>query len=260
MGARASGRLPPVSPIQPKTFGSRRSERPNGWFRVGMAGVGYPVSALFKLRWHHQENIPQHGGVIVVANHISYVDPVVVGRYLYDAGRLPRFLAKDAIFEVPAVGAVMRGMGQVPVHRGGPEAQQALSSAVDALRRGEVVVVYPEGTVTRDPAWWPRSGKTGAARLALLAPEIPVLPVGQFGAQVFDVYRKSFTIVPRREAHVTSGPLVDLAEFRARVPEGVTPSTEVLRAMTRRIMAAVTAQVEVVRGQDAPGPRPVEGP
>ena len=218
-----------------------------------MAGVGVPTGWVFKLRYRGAENLPRTGGAIIAANHISYADPVVIGRFVYDAGRLPRYLAKDSLFEVPAVGRVMRGMGQVPVHRGGPDAQKALTSAVAALRRGELIIVYPEGTVTRDPDFWPSTGKTGLARLALLAPEIPVIPMGQWGAQVIDVYHKSFKILPRREATVVAGPPVDLSEFRRPDGEGpVAANSENLRAITTRVMAALTVQVEAARGEKRP--------
>lgn len=233
--------------------GRERGEPTNPWFRIGMAGVGVPAGALFKLRYRGVENLPRTGGAILAVNHISYADPVVVGRFVYDAGRLPRYLAKDSLFRVPVVGTVLRGMGQVPVHRGGPDAGRALVSAVEALRRGELIIVYPEGTVTRDPDFWPATGKTGIARLALLAPEIPVIPMGQWGAQVIDVYGKSYKVFPRREATVVAGPPLDLSRFHARLPEGGVPTTELLRSMTTAVMAAVTAQVEIARGETRPG-------
>lgn len=239
-----------MSPIQPKARGRQRGERTPFWFGFSLAGVTLPVSAVFKLRWHEQQHIPLTGGAIVVVNHISYADPLVVGRYVYDAGRLPRFLAKDSLFDVPAVGAAMRGMGQVPVHRGGADAQEALSSAVRALRRGEVIIVYPEGTVTRDPQWWPRPGKTGAARLAVSAPEIPVIPLGQWGAQnAIDVYGHRYKVWPRQEAHVTAGPPLDLSRWRGA---GQAPTADVLRAITRTMMGAITANVAVLRAEPAP--------
>lgn len=242
-----------MSPRVTKQRGRNRSEPTNAWYRIGMVGVGHPTGWLFKLRYRGVENLPRTGGAIIAANHISYADPIVVGRFVYDAGRLPRYLAKDSLFELPAVGRVMRGMGQVPVHRGGPDAQKALTSAVAALRRGEIIIVYPEGTVTRDPDFWPSTGKTGLARLALLAPEVPVIPIGQWGAQVIDVYHRSFKVFPRREATVVAGPPVDLSRFRRPGGEGPVPANaENLRAITTTVMAAVTAQVEIARGTTRP--------
>lgn len=214
--------------------------------------VGVPAGLLFKLRYRGVEHLPRTGGVILAVNHISYADPVIVGRFVYDAGRNPRYLAKDSLFDVPVLGRGLRGMGQVPVHRGGPHAQEALDSAVAALRRGETIIVYPEGTVTRDPDFWPASGKTGIARLALLAPEIPVVPVGQWGPQTIDVYRKSFKLLPRRPATISAGPPVDLSRWRADVTAPAPPTAENLRTITRTVMARLVAQVEDARGEKRP--------
>src|SRR6201999_3469291 len=113
---------------------------------------------------------------IIVTNHVSHVDPFSVAKLILDAGRVPRFLAKDSIFTVPAVGWAMRAMGHIPVRRDTIDAAHALDAAVKALRAGKVIVIHPEGTVTRDPDGWPMNGRTGAARLALLAPDVPVIP------------------------------------------------------------------------------------
>lgn len=219
-----------------------------------MLVVGVPAGLLFKLRYRGTEHLPTSGGVILAVNHISYADPVIVGRFVYDGGRNPRYLAKDSLFDVPVLGRGLRGMGQVPVHRGGPHAREALESAVAALRRGETIIVYPEGTVTRDPDFWPAAGKTGIARLALLAPEIPVVPVGQWGPQTIDVYRKSFKLLPRRPATIVAGPPVDLSQWRDGGDGGgpVAPGAETLRAMTRTVMAALVEQVEAARGEKRP--------
>jgi cystathionine beta-lyase/cystathionine gamma-synthase/glycerol-3-phosphate dehydrogenase len=102
---------------------------------------------------------------------------------LHHVRRIPRFLAKDTLFVGNGIVArTMRGAGQIPVHRHSANASLALQDAVDALHRGECIVIYPEGTVTRDPDTWPMLGKTGVARLALLSGRT-VVPVGQWGAQ-----------------------------------------------------------------------------
>jgi len=210
----------------------------------------YPLTKLlFRVRWLHQDRIPRSGGAIVAVNHISYADPIVFGRYVWDSGRAPRYLAKASLFHAPfPVGQVIRGSGQIPVHRDSADAAEALREAVAALRRGQVVLIYPEGTVTRDPDFWPMQAKTGVARLALMVPEVPVIPVGQWGAQHFlDYYRKKFRPLPRTEVAVSAGAPVDLSDFAGREP-----SREVLHAMTDRIMVAVRDQVAVLRGEPAP--------
>jgi 1-acyl-sn-glycerol-3-phosphate acyltransferase len=110
------------------------------------------------------------------------------------------------------------------------------------------VVVYPEGTVTRDPDFWPMSAKTGLARLALLVPEAKVIPVGQWGAQnSVDVYHKHYRPLPRKTVTISAGEPVDLSKY-----VGAAPTTQVLREITDVVMVAVREQVAEIRGEPAP--------
>ena len=177
---------------------SPRSDWVGPYMRFAI-NVLYPLTRLlFTVRWYGLDRIPKSGGAIVAVNHISYADPIVFGRFIWDAGRVPRYLAKASLFSAPfPIGRVMTGSGQIPVHRGTADAAGALQAAVDALRGGQLVLIYPEGTVTRDPDFWPMQAKTGIARLALMVPEAPVIPVGQWGAQNFlDFYRRRFRPLP----------------------------------------------------------------
>lgn len=227
----------------------RHSERVGPYMRLAVILI-YPLtSLLFRRHWHHSERIPASGPAIVAVNHVSYADPLLFGRFVWDAGRVPRYLAKASLFTLPfPLGRIVRGAGQIPVHRGTADAAQALQGAVAALGRGEMVLIYPEGTVTRDPDFWPMQAKTGVARLALLAPNVPVIPVGQWGSQNFlDVYHRRFRPWPRTEVSVAVGEPVDLSDFT-----GQPPTSQVLHEMTDRIMAAVRAQVAELRGLPAP--------
>ena len=229
-----------------------RQGRVSGWMWVGIA-VLKPLCVLFTRRdWRGAEQVPP-GGVILAANHISHADPVVLCDYvLYHLRRAPRFLAKAELFRGNGlVGRVMRGADQIPVQRNAASAAQALDAAVAALHRGETVVIYPEGTVSRDPDKWPMVGKTGVARLALLSGS-PVVPVAQWGAQeILDSYRKpGLRLLPRHTVHVSAGPPVDLSAFA-----GKEPTAEVLRDATEAVMKAVTAELELVRGEPAPAVR-----
>jgi 1-acyl-sn-glycerol-3-phosphate acyltransferase len=149
------------------------------------------------------------------------------------------------------VATVMRGAGQIPVHRHSADASKALDAAVEALARGETIVLYPEGTVSRDPEKWPMAGRTGIARLALLS-GAPVVPLAQWGSQeILDSYRsKGFHPFPRRTMRFRIGPAVDLSEFH-----GQPLSAQVLRDATARVMDAITRELEVVRGAPAPAQR-----
>jgi 1-acyl-sn-glycerol-3-phosphate acyltransferase len=206
------------------------------------------LHTLLPKRWFGLTRLPRHGPAILAVNHISYADPLVIGRFVWDAGRNPRFLAKSSLFDIPLIGRVFVGTGQIPVRRGTADADAALRGAVEALGRGEVVIIYPEGTVTRQPEFWPMQAKTGVARLVLLAPDVPVIPVGQWGAQEFlDVYARRLRPWPRKQVSISAGEPVQLSEF-----VGQQPSAEVLRQMTDRIMWAVTAQVVGLRSGEPP--------
>src|SRR5690606_31335223 len=120
--------------------------------------------------------------------------------------------------------------------------------AEEALREGACVVVYPEGTVTRDPDLWPMVGKTGVARLAL-ATGVPVIPVAHWGAQELLPYGKETRprLLPRKTFRVLVGPPVDLSKYQGQPIRGT-----VLREATADIMAAITRQLEELRGEKAP--------
>lgn len=190
--------------------------------------------------------------MVVAANHISHADPVVLADFLlYDLHRAPRFLAKRELFAGDGlVGRVMRGAGQIPVDRHAADASRALEPAVAALARGETVVIYPEGTVSRDPGKWPMQGRTGVARLALLS-GAPVVPVAQWGAQdILFPYARRPKLLPRSTVHAKVGDPVDLDDLRGKE---ITP--DVLREATQRIMDAITVLLEDIRGQSAPPER-----
>jgi 1-acyl-sn-glycerol-3-phosphate acyltransferase len=218
-----------------------------GWRFVWLV-LYYPFSAAFKLRYRHMDRLPLDGPMIIVVNHVSHVDPFLVAKFVLDAARTPRFLAKESIFEVPAVGPAMRAMGHIPVKRGTTDARQSLAAAVACLDAGGVIVLHPEGTVTRDPQWWPMAGKTGAARLASLVPDVPVIPIVQWGVQEqVNLYQKRFKLIPRPRHVMSVGEPIDLSAFRDREP-----TARMLREMTDVIMRRLRADLAELRGEPAP--------
>ena len=229
----------------------RKLRQRRGWAWTVVVGIVKPtLLTLTKRDWQHGEKIPATGGCVVVMNHISHLDPMTLGHFLYDHGRLVRYLAKDGLFRAPVVKHIVRDAGQIPVRRESDGAASAYVAAVDAVRAGECVGVYPEGTITRDPDGWPMRGKTGAARIAL-ATGAPVVPIGQWGAQeVLPAYTARPHVFPRRTTHYKVGDPVDLSDL---ADQPLTP--EVLREATDRIMAAITALVEDLRGEQAPAVR-----
>ena len=126
----------------------------------------------------------------------------------------------------------------------------AFDAAVAAVRRGELVVVYPEGTITRDPGLWPMVGKSGAARIALET-RCPVIPIGQWGAQeVLAPYARRPDLFPRKKIEMKVGDPVDLSDLYDRER-----TTAVVNEATARIMAVLTDLVEEIRGETAPEER-----
>ncbi len=226
----------------------RKLQQRPGWaFGLCIAILEPLLRILTKRRWVGGEHIPASGGAVLAANHISHLDPLTFAHFVYGYGRLVRFLAKASVFEVPVVGAIVRNAGQIPVYRLTSDASVAFRAAVAAVEKGEVVVVYPEGTITRDPDLWPMTGKTGAARIAL-ASGVPVIPVAQWGAQdIVWPYSKKPRLFPRKTIEMVAGEPVDLDDLREKE---LTP--DVLREATTRIMDAVTRLLEEVRGGTAP--------
>jgi 1-acyl-sn-glycerol-3-phosphate acyltransferase len=218
------------------------------WYRFVIVVVK-PFLRMFTTRdWHGAENLPHDGGIIVVANHVSEVDPLMVADYLlHAAGRPPRFLAKKELFRKPPLKWVLEGAEQIPVDRGSVDAARALSAAVDALARGECILIYPEGSATRDPALWPMKSRTGAARLALLS-GAPVIPIAQWGPQRVLAYKaRKPHLLPRTRISVLAGPAVDLSAY---VDKPVT--ADLLRNATTTIMGAVVDLLEQLRDEQAP--------
>ena len=217
------------------------------WYRLAAVILRPPMMVLTKRDWRGMQHVPATGGVIVVTNHVSHVDPIAFAHFLFDHGRLPRFLAKEGLFRVFFVGQVLRGAKQIPVYRETTDASRAFSAAVDAVRRGECVAIYPEATLTRDPDEWPMVGKTGAARVALET-GAPVVPIAQWGPQeLLPPYAKRPHLFPRKTMHLRAGPPVDLSDLAGRPIDG-----PLLREVTERLMAAISTLLEEIRGEQAP--------
>ena len=205
------------------------------------------IKGVMKRDWHGQEHVPRTGGVIIAPNHLSYADWAAVALFTYEAGRYPIFLIKSAAFDVKVLGPFLRACGQIPVRRGQADAALVLRDAEKSLRAGQCIIVYPEGTATRDPALWPMVAKTGVARLALTT-GAPVIPVAHWGAQVILPYgSKQPHLVPRHLVKMLAGPPVDLSAY-----QGQPLNREVLRAATATVMADITGLLAQLRGEPAP--------
>lgn len=226
----------------------RKLERKRGWaFVVGASILKPPLFATTSRTWIDGDKLPATGGCVVVLNHISHLDPLLAAHFVYDHGRLPRYLAKSSLFKNKYLRGYLNAAGQIPVDRQSRSAVGAYDAAVSAVRAGECIIVYPEGTLTRDPDLWPMRGKSGAARIALET-GCPVIPVGHWGAQeMLYPYARTPHLVPRKRIVMKAGDPVPLEDLRARPrsPESISQATE-------RIMAAITALVADIRGEEAP--------
>ena len=242
-------------------------KRPAKWRTRGPIPIGMAIciatvhplaSLLFRLRYRHGERIPPTGPVLVVANHVSVLDPLACARLVFDNGRIPHFLAKESLFK-GIVGWVLRRAGQIPVARFTTDARGSVSAAQADLAAGNAIVIYPEGSVTRDPAWWPMESRTGVARLALTTDAV-VVPVAQWGPQrVHDYHTKKWHLRLRAPADYLVGEPVDLSALRAEVAAGRPLTPDLLRETTDLIMSRVRELLGELRGETPPAafhPRP----
>ena len=229
---------------------SRRNPRPGAAFTFIEALCRPLLVVLVKRDWRGMRNGPLVGGFFVVSNNFSFFDPFSFALFVVAAGRTPRFLAKAGVFKQPTLGKLFRAAGQIPVYRESRDAALAFKDALAAVERGETIIVYPEGTMTKDPGLWPMVGKTGAARIALRT-GAPVLPIAQWGAQeVFAHYSKKPDFFPRKTLKVTAGAPIDLrAEFGPEV------TGEALRKATVHIMDVITGMLAEIRGEEPPAER-----
>jgi len=149
-------------------------------YRVARNVLLPPVNLGMRWTIEGAQRVPVYGPVILASNHVSYLDPMVLGSIADRRHRKVRFLAKSELFDKLGVGFVLRHGHQIRVERNTAEASDSLDAAVRALEAGECVCVFPEGTISPDLE--PMPGKTGTARLAA-ATGVPVTPVGMWGAQ-----------------------------------------------------------------------------
>jgi 1-acyl-sn-glycerol-3-phosphate acyltransferase len=214
-----------------------------------LAGIALPLVAIAaRFRFHDREKMPTTGAVIIAANHFSNIDPFFVGSAMWYLGRAPRFLAKASLLRIPIVGWILRRSGQIPVERGGvSRSAESLKAAAEMVSHGRALVVYPEGSLTRDPDLWPMRGKTGAVRLALEY-GIAIVPVAHWGAQdVMPRYSNKISFFPRHTIHIKVGDPVDLSAFLGK------PLTNtILAGATSAVMDAITHLLEDLRGEKAP--------
>jgi 1-acyl-sn-glycerol-3-phosphate acyltransferase len=233
----------PRVPASGRTWGYSR-----GWRLFALIILRPLLRLLMSHEWQGKENFPGAGGVVLAPNHLSYADWPTIALFSVGYGRrFPVFMIKSEVFEVRVLGPLLRRLGQLPVYRERGDAGLVLRQAEQALRAGACVIVYPEGTATRDPELWPMAGRTGAARLALTT-GAPVIPVAHWGAQDILPYgSKRPRLFPRKRVRMAAGPPVDLSRYA-----GQRLGASTLRAATDDIMADITALLAGLRQQTPP--------
>jgi 1-acyl-sn-glycerol-3-phosphate acyltransferase len=200
------------------------------------------------------------GPIIVISNHTSYADGVLLAIACRRMGRSLRLLATSGVFAAPVLGSVARKLGFIRVKRGAADAASSLHEAAQALAEGEAVGIFPEGRLTRDPMMWPERAKTGSVRLALRtgAPIVPVAMVGSH--RVLSRHR----VVPTLVANVVRRPKVNTRigepiDIRTLMNIGPTtePTNDEVRLAADLVMARLVAVVGELRGERAPQPHGV---
>jgi 1-acyl-sn-glycerol-3-phosphate acyltransferase len=168
------------------------------------------------------EHVPSTGGVVLASNHVSYLDFTFCGLPPHPKKRLVRFMAKDAVFKHPISGPLMRGMHHIPVDRAAGSA--AFDTAVEALKAGEIVGVFPEATISR--SFQLKEFKTGAVRMAAAA-DVPLVPMALWGGQ--RIYTKG------RKRDLSRGKAVTLAVGEPFHPEPGADPVQGTEELKRRI-------------------------
>lgn len=236
----------PASTPAPK----RRREKTLLWHLI--AGLCLPLLTLMaRYPVIDGHKLPKTGAFILAPNHYSEIDPVIMGRFMWKLGRVPRFLAKASVFRIPVLGAVLRASGQIPVERDGRARSDApLKAAQQLVDRQLAIIIYPEGSLSRDPDLWPMRGKSGAVRMALTA-GVPIIPAAHWGTQqIMARYSKKISFFPRKTVYCKIGDPVDLSDLMGRPLDQAT-----LAEGTERVMAVITALLGDLRGETPPAER-----
>lgn len=205
-------------------------------------------SCMTRFRYTPESKLPQTGPFILSPNHYSEIDPLVMGVAVWKLGRLPRFMAKASLFRIPFVGWLLRSSGQIPVQREGTarlsDDSNPMGAASELIRRDAGVIVYPEGTLTRDPELWPMRGKTGAVRLALQS-GMPLIPVAHWGTQhLMPRYGRRIHPFPRKTIEIAVGEPLDLSRFvgRENEPKAIAEANALLMGEITRLLAGLRGE------------------
>lgn len=224
---------------------NRREKTPT-WRFFGALVIPF-VLFVGRYRVRHPERIPRSGPFLMAFNHITDFDPLVTAYTLWHHGRVPHYLAKASLFRAPIIGWAFRHTGQVAVERAARGQQSTIAQGQRIITEGLALVIYPEGTLTRDPDLWPMRGKSGAVRIALET-GVPLIPAAHWGAQhILPRWSKRFSLFPRKNVDLIIGEPLDMSRWMGKRLDAQT-----VNEATLYVMQAITALVEELRGETAP--------
>ena len=218
----------------------RRPEKLFRW-RV-IAGIAIPIfEAVGRYRMRGLDHIPKRGAFVIAPNHVTNFDPLTTAYLVWRGGRVPRFLAKASLFKVPALAWLLRFTGQIPVERDG-SGPDPLKAATRLIEEELAVIVYPEGSLTRDPDEWPMRGKSGAVRLALQH-GIPLIPMAHWGVQrILPRYGGKLSL-RRHDVEMLVGPPLDLSPWHGRTdPAAYAEATTALMNEIARLLGELRGE------------------
>jgi 1-acyl-sn-glycerol-3-phosphate acyltransferase len=203
-------------------------------YRLGQLVFRTIFATYFRWRVFGTENVPTTGGVILAANHSSFIDPPLIG---CGTNRIISMLARDTLFRFPPMGVLLRSWGVVPVDRDGGGAK-GLKIVMDQLLAGHAISLFPEGTRTRDGQLQPARSGIG---LTVIKSTAPVVPVRIFGA--FEAFGRHHAIPRPRRVILKYGKPMYFEKLRAEAKTCDKPRLkQIYQEVADEIMAAIAQQ------------------
>lgn len=200
-------------------------------YRIGWSLFRLLYSTFFRWRIFNSERVPVEGPVILAANHASYLDPPLIG------SALPRdinYLARESLFRFPLIGWILRSWNSVPVDRDGGGAR-GLRMILDRLMSGGGIILFPEGTRTRDGQLQPARSGIG---LTVIKSQAPVVPVRVFGT--YEAYGRHMKIPRPRRVIVKFGKPMMFEQLRA---EAKVCSKQRLKEIYQEVANQIMAEI-----------------
>jgi 1-acyl-sn-glycerol-3-phosphate acyltransferase len=212
----------------------------NWSYRLGWIFFRTLFATYLPCRFYHGQRVPTRGPVILASNHASFIDPPLVGAGFH---RMVNYLARDTLFDVPILAAMLRSWKVVPVDRDGGGGA-GLKAIIERLLAGGVILLFPEGTRTRDGRLQP--GKAGVG-LTVIKSNAPVVPVRVFGT--FEAYGRHLKFPRPRRLAVKYGHPLDFTQLRSEAASCSKPRLkEIYQEVADEIMRAI-AQLEPRRDE-----------